>query len=100
MAESKKTTGKTINIGSGRGLSIGDLADIIIKQINPNVRIIGDNQRVRPEKSEVMQLLCDNQLAVKLTGWQPKCTLEAGLAQTIEWMKNHISSYKPGFYTV
>ncbi len=100
MAESKKTTGKTINIGSGRGITIGDLADIIIRQINPDIRIVGDDLRVRPEKSEVMQLLCDNKLALKLTGWQPECTLEDGLSQTIEWMKNHISSYKPGVYAV
>jgi len=100
MAESKKTTGKTINTGSGRGTTIGELAEIIIKFINPNVTIVCENVRVRPENSEVMQLLCDNRLAWELAGWQPKYTLEEGLTQTIEWMKIHISSYKPGFYTL
>lgn len=100
MAESKKTTGKTINTGSGRGITIGDLADIIIKLINPNISIVCEKARIRPEKSEVMELLCDNRLATELVGWQPKYTLEEGLAQTIEWMKTHISSYKPGCYTV
>jgi NAD dependent epimerase/dehydratase len=100
MAESKKTAGQTINTGSGRGITIGDLADIIIKHINPNISIVCEKERVRPEKSEVMQLLCDNRLAWELAGWQPKYTLEEGLTQTIEWMKNHISSYKPGFYTL
>lgn len=100
LAESKKTAGKTINTGSGRSITIGDLADIIIKQINPNVSIVCEKERVRPEKSEVMQLLCDNRLALELAGWQPKYTLEEGLTQTIEWMKTHISSYKPGVYTL
>jgi NAD dependent epimerase/dehydratase len=100
LAESKKTAGKTINTGSGRSITIGDLADIIIKQINPNVSIVCEKERVRPEKSEVMQLRCDNRLALELAGWQPKYTLEEGLTQTIEWMKTHISSYKPGVYTL
>jgi NAD dependent epimerase/dehydratase len=100
IAESKKTTGKTINTGSGRGITIGELADLIIKHINPKVTIVKEKVRVRPEKSEVMQLLCNNQLAWDLAGWQPKYTLEEGLTKTIEWMKTHISSYKPGFYTV
>jgi len=100
MAESKKTVGKTINTGSGRGITIGDLAEIIIQQINPKVSIVCEKVRVRPEKSEVLQLLCNNRLAWELAGWQPKYTLEEGLMQTIEWMKKHISSYKPGFYTL
>jgi len=100
MAESKKTAGKTINTGSGRSITIGDLADIIIKLINPNISIVCEKVRVRPEKSEVMELLCDNRLALKLAGWQPEYTLEQGLTQTIEWMKTHISSYKPGVYTL
>jgi len=100
MAESKKTAGKTINTGSGRGITIGDLADIIIKLINPNISIVCEKVRVRPEKSEVMELLCDNRLALEIAGWQPEYTLEQGLTQTIEWMKTHISSYKPGVYTL
>jgi dTDP-glucose 4,6-dehydratase len=100
MAESKKTAGKTINTGSGRGITIGDLADIIIKLINPNISIVCEKVRVRPEKSEVTELLCDNRLALELAGWQPEYTLEEGLTQTIEWMKTHISSYKPGVYTL
>ena len=100
MAESKKTAGKTINTGSGRGITIGNLADIIIKLINPNISIVCEKVRVRPEKSEVMELLCDNRLALEIAGWQPEYTLEQGLTQTIEWMKTHISSYKPGVYTL
>lgn len=100
LAESKKTVGKTINTGSGRGVTIGELADIIIRQVNPKARIVCEEKRVRPEKSEVMELLCDNRNARDLAGWKPRYTLEEGLSKTIGWMKEHIASYKPGIYTV
>lgn len=100
FAESKKTVGKTINTGSGRGVTIGELADIIIRKVNPKAKIVRETKRVRPEKSEVMQLLCDNTLAKELAGWVPSYTLEDGLGLTIGWMKEHIASYKTGVYTV
>jgi len=100
FAESKKTIGMTVNTGSGRGVTIGELADIIISQVNPEARIICEDKRVRPEKSEVMELLCDNRCAKELAGWKPAYTLEQGLSLTIDWMKEHIASYKPGSYTV
>lgn len=100
FAESKKTVGKTINTGSGRGVTIGELADLIIQQVNPKARICCEQERIRPEKSEVMQLLCDNRLAQNLTGWEPKYTLKEGLSLTIEWIKGHIAAYKTGLYTV
>lgn len=100
LAESKKTIGKTINTGSGRGVTIGELADIIIRQVNPKAKIVCEEKRVRPEKSEVMELLCDNRCAAELAGWKPEYTLEEGLALTIDWMKEHIALYKPGTYTV
>lgn len=100
LAESKKTVGATVNTGSGRGVTIGDLAEIIIQQVNPKARIVCEEKRVRPEKSEVMELLCDNRSARDLAGWKPHYTLEEGLARTIAWMKDHIASYKPGLYTV
>jgi len=100
FAESKKTVGKTVNTGSGREVTIGELADIIIKQVNPKAKIICEQERIRPDKSEVMELLCDNRLAKDLAGWEPKYSLEEGLTLTIDWMKEHISSYKAGLYTV
>ena len=100
FADSKKTVGKTINTGSGRGVTIGELADIIIRQVNPDAKIICEQERIRPDKSEVMELLCDNRLAKDLAGWGPKYSLEEGLSLTIDWMKEHISSYKAGLYTV
>lgn len=100
LAESKKTVGKTVNTGSGRGVTIGELADIIIRQVNPKAKIVCEEMRVRPDKSEVMELLCDNRCASELAGWKPEYTLEKGLALTIDWMKEHIAAYKPGTYTV
>jgi NAD dependent epimerase/dehydratase len=100
FAESPKTVGKTVNTGSGRGVTIGDLAALIIQQVNPDATIICDEERIRPEKSEVMQLLCNNRLAKDLAGWEPQYTLEDGLTRTIDWMREHISSYKAGIYTV
>ena len=100
FAESKKTVGKTVNTGSGRGVTIGELADFIIRQVNPDAKIICEKERIRPDKSEVMELLCDNRLAKDLAGWEPKYSLEEGLTLTIDWMKEHISSYKAGLYTV
>ena len=100
FAESKKTVGMTVNTGSGRGVTIGELAEIIIKQVNPKAKIVCEEKRVRPEKSEVMELLCDNRLARDLAGWQPRHTLEEGLALTVAWMREHLTLYKPGIYTV
>lgn len=100
LAESKKTVGRTINTGSGRGVTIGDLADIIISKTNPKAKVVCEEKRVRPDKSEVMELLCDNRLAAELAGWKPAYTLEKGLDLTIGWMKEHLASYKAGVYTV
>jgi len=100
FAESKKTIGRTVNTGSGCGVTMGDLADLIIKRVNPKATIVCEKKRVRPEKSEIMQLLCDNRCAKDLAGWEPRYTLEDGLSLTINWMKEHIASYKAGLYTV
>ncbi len=100
VAESKKTAGKTINTGSGRGVTIGDLADIIIRKANPKAKIVCDQKRIRPPKSEVMELLCDNRRAREMAGWSPSFSLEDGLDLTIGWMKEHLALYKTEVYTV
>jgi NAD dependent epimerase/dehydratase len=100
MAECKQAVGQTVNAGSGKGITIGELAEIIISKTNPDARIICNNSRIRPEKSEVMTLLCNNTLARDLLHWQPHYSLEEGLELTIGWVKEHIYGYKPGLYTV
>ncbi len=100
FAKSRKTIGKTVNTGSGKGVTIRELADMIITQVNPKARIVTDDKRVRPEKSEVMKLVCDNRLALNLAGWEPKVSLKEGISMTVDWMKDHAGSYKTGIYTV
>lgn len=100
MAECEQAIGRTINAGRSSGVTIGELAGTIIGKINPDARVICEDLRVRPEKSEVMRLVCDNSLARDVLGWRPSVTLEAGLDQTIAWMREQIDAYKPGVYTV
>ena len=96
----EKTIGDVYNIGSGREISIGELAQKIIDLLGRRVEIVQDEQRVRPEKSEVERLLCNADKAKALTGWEPKYTLEEGLKETIEWMENNMQYYKPDIYNV
>jgi len=92
--------GRTINIGSGREISIGDLARSIIRQVGRPITIKGDERRVRPTESEVQRLVADNALARKLLGWEPTISLEEGLERTIEWVQQHLGRYRPDVYTI
>jgi NAD dependent epimerase/dehydratase len=92
--------GQVTNIGSGREISVGDLAKLILKILGAECRIIGDEQRVRPGKSEVERLLCNSDKAKQLTGWKPRVTLEEGLRRTIDWIRSHQERYKPQLYNV
>ena len=98
--KSDKTIGEEINIATQREISIGDLANELIRQINPNARIICDEQRVRPEKSEVNRLLGCNEKIKRLTNWTPQYTFEEGLAETIEFLKDNLDKYKVDIYNV
>ena len=92
--------GSTINLGSGREISIGDLARLIGEVVGRPLTIESDEQRVRPEKSEVERLLADNTRAESLLGWKPRITLEDGLALTVDWIRENLDHYKPGTYVV
>lgn len=100
IADSDKTAGQEINIAAGTEISIGDLAKTIISQINPNARIICDEQRLRPDKSEVNRLLGSNTKIRELTDWKQKYTFEQGIAETIDWMREHIGRYKADIYNL
>ncbi len=100
IANCRKTIGEEINIATGVEISIGELANEMIRQINPCAKIVCDEQRIRPEKSEVERLLGDNKKIKALTAWQPEYNLEKGLAETIEWIKSNMASYKPEIYNV
>ncbi|MDD5067905.1 MAG: NAD-dependent 4,6-dehydratase LegB [bacterium] len=101
IAESDKTMGQEINIATQKEISVRDLADKIIKLINPDSRIILDKARVRPEKSEVERLLGSNEKIRTLTGWEPQYDLEKGLKETIAWFREHHQDrYKPEIYNI
>jgi len=98
VAESPKSIGEVINIGSNFEISIGELAKRIISLIDKNVKIVSDSSRIRPQKSEVERLWCDNTKAKKLLSWTPSTPLEEGLKKTIGWISDNIHLYKPELY--
>ena len=100
IAESDKTIGEEINIATQQEISIGDLANEIIRQINPSAKIVCDEQRLRPEKSEVNRLLGANEKIKRLTAWEPKYTFEQGIEETIAWIKENMGCYKSDIYNV
>ncbi|MDR7857545.1 NAD-dependent 4,6-dehydratase LegB [Tissierella sp.] len=100
IARSKNTIGEEINIATQEEISIGQLAQEMINQINPNARIICEEERLRPEKSEVNRLLGSNEKIKRLTSWEPKYSLEQGLIETIEWIKSNLDKYKIDIYNL
>jgi len=100
IAKSDRTIGEEINIATQNEITIGQLAEELIRQINPNAKIVCDDQRLRPEKSEVNRLLGSNEKIKKLTNWKPNYTFEEGLAETIEFFKNNLNEYKTDIYNV
>ena len=98
--ESPKTIGEEINIATQQEISIGELAEELIRQINPNARIVCDEERLRPEKSEVNRLLGSNEKILKLTDWQPKYSFTQGLAETIDFLRDNIDRYKTDIYNI
>jgi NAD dependent epimerase/dehydratase len=97
-AETENIEGKVMNLGTGQEIKIDDLVHKIVQKINRPIRIEVDAQRLRPDKSEVMRLLSDNMLARQLMGWQPEVTLDEGLDQTIDWIRDHLKLYRVGTY--
>ena len=92
--------GQEVNIATGVEHSIGDLANELIRQINPEAKIVCDSQRLRPKDSEVERLLGDATKMHKLTGWKPAYTFEQGLAATIEFLRGNMERYKPDVYNL
>lgn len=100
IAESARTIGEEINIATRQEISIGELAQEIISQINPNAKIVCDEQRLRPEKSEVNRLLGDNTKIQTLTDWKQQYTFAQGIEETIGWMRQNMNAYKTDIYNV
>ena len=102
VSETDKTIGKEINIASNFEISMKDTLEIIKRLMNSDVKFITDNQRIRPEKSEVFRLWGDNTLLKELAGFTPQYDIETGLKETIEWFlkPQNIKKYKTGIYNV
>ncbi|MCI9426189.1 MAG: SDR family NAD(P)-dependent oxidoreductase [Eubacterium sp.] len=100
IAKSQKTIGEEINIATQQEISIGDLANEIISQIRPSAKIICDEARLRPEKSEVNRLLGSNEKIMRLTDWKQQYTFAQGISETIEWLRHHMDAYKTDIYNV
>ncbi|MEG1257321.1 NAD-dependent 4,6-dehydratase LegB [Clostridium sp.] len=100
IAESDNTIGQVINAGSNYEISIGDTVKKIINILGGNVKIVCDEERLRPEKSEVNRLWADNTKIKTLTDWTPNYTIDEGLAETVEWIKNNMQYFKTDIYNV
>lgn len=98
--KSDLTIGEEINIATQQEISIGELANELIKQINPLAKVVADEVRLRPVKSEVNRLLGANAKIKKLTNWTPKYSFEEGLNETIEFFRENLPKYKTGIYNI
>jgi len=98
VGKCERAVGKVVNIGTGTDISIEELVKKILGLRGKQGEIEVEDRRIRPEKSEVMQLLSDTRLAQKLFQWAPQYTLEDGLRETIEWYRKNLSRFKVGSY--
>jgi len=100
VARSPRAVGEDFNLGSGRAVTIGAAARLMMKITGRRVPFAIDTRRVRPAKSEVRRLLCDYRKARRLLGWRPRWTLEKGLEQLAAHVLAHLSDYKAGHYNI
>lgn len=102
IAESDKTIGETLNIGSNSEISVQDTLNMIKDIMQSDVVFVTDEQRLRPKDSEVFRLWCDNTLIQSLTDFKPQYNLRTGLEETVRWFRNvdNLKQYKAGIYNV
>jgi len=102
LAECDESIGQTVNIGSNFEISIGDTLNLIKELMDSDVKFITDKQRIRPEKSEVFRLWCDNSKIEELTGFRPQVDIKEGLQRTIDWIikPKNLKNYKSKIYNV
>ena len=100
IEKSNALLGETTNIGMNQEISIGDLVRLIARMMNVKIKINNVTERIRPEKSEVERLCCDNTKIMKFTKWKPKYILKEGIYETIEWIKRNIELYKCETYNI
>ena len=102
LAQCDEAVGQEVNIATGVEISVRELAQELIRQINPAARLLEEDLRKRPANSEVERLLGCNKKIRSLTSWQPRYTFAAGLAETIEWLRRpeNLARYKAGIYNL
>jgi NAD dependent epimerase/dehydratase len=102
IAEQDATIGETINIGSNFEISVGDTLQMIKEIMDSDVKFITDEQRIRPGKSEVFRLWCDNSKIFNMTGFKPQVNLREGLQRTVDWIciGDNLKAYKTAIYNV
>ncbi len=100
IARADSLIGQATQIGMNHEISVGDLAQLIAQRMGLEVEIHSDPQRLRPNRSEVMQLRCDNRKIVQETGWYPRYDLNTGLDETISWLRTHTDHYKSDLYNL
>jgi NAD dependent epimerase/dehydratase len=99
-ASAPAAIGQALNAGTGKGITVGDLADLILEITGSDAEIVEDSNRVRPEASEVFELIADATKLRELTGWEPQVTLRDGLARVAEWIERNLGSLKHDLYNV
>lgn len=100
VASHPAAVGQVINVGSGREISIGDLARLIVQLVGSSSEVVEDSQRIRPANSEVERLLCGHAKAKELLDWTPRVGLEEGLQRSIDWFRSHLDRYKTDIYNI
>lgn len=86
-------------IGSGRAVTIGEMAQKIVSLLGGSQEIVSEDERVRPEGSEIMELLCNCGKGQKVLGWESRVSLEDGLSRPVAYIRDHLYHYKPQIYT-
>ncbi|SDA77752.1 NAD dependent epimerase/dehydratase, LLPSF_EDH_00030 family [Algoriphagus alkaliphilus] len=94
------TSGEVVSVGTGRGVTIGEIVEMVQKICGTNKPVIEENQRIRPEKSEVMKLICNYSKAQSLFAWEPQFSLEQGLSNAVEFMRVNKPEIDPSVYAV
>jgi len=99
-ARSDVAVGRTVQLGTGRDVSIGELAELAMKVVGREARVVSSEQRMRPAGSEVQRLLSSPVLARELLGWEPRASLEQGIEKTAEWIGRHPDAYRVHEYSI
>lgn len=100
IAETDEFIGKSVNIGTGVALTVRDILQKLCQITNHFPEVIEEHLRVRPESSEVIELLSNNELLRKTTNWKPAYSIDQGLQITIRWLEENLTFYKPEIYNV